>query len=180
MRAPRQGRQRNQSWGGLTFYNWDVAEGSSQKSGPELIEHANRTAGSHRINQNRFFSVRVPAPTTTHSGCTQNFTGVWNQTSRTESSPDCTSLNLDRRAEQCTPLTEVQDQWAPRSGPLEPGLPDRKSGWGAIISSHGGSFPAETCRLPPGSHPLLHLLCRATAECMSCSVLPKKSQKSFP
>ena len=95
-------------------------------------------------------------------------------------SPDCTSLNLDRRAEQCTPLTEVQDQWAPRSGPLEPGLPDRKSGWGAIISSHGGSFPAETCRLPPGSHPLLHLLCRATAECMSCSVLPKKSQKSFP
>ena len=139
MRAPRQGRQRNQSWGGLTFYNWDAAEGSSQKSGPELIEHANRTAGSHRINQNRFFSVRVPAPTTTHSGCTQNFTGIWNQTSRTESSPDCTSLNLDRRAEQCTPLTEVQDQWAPRSGPLEPGLPDRKSGWGAIISSHGGA-----------------------------------------
>lgn len=102
MRAPRQGRQRNQSWGGLTFYNWDAAEGSSQKSGPELIQHANTTAGSHRINQNRLFSVRFPAPTTTHSGCTQNFTGVWNQTSRTESSPDCTSLNLDRRAERCT------------------------------------------------------------------------------
>lgn len=165
MRAPRQGRQRNQSWGGLTFYNWDAAEGSSQKSGPELIQHANTTAGSHQINQNRLFSVRFPAPTTTHSGCTQNFTGVWNQTSRTESSPDCTSLNLDRRAEHCTPLTEVQEQWAPRrSGPLEPGLPDRKLGWGAIISSHWGLLSCRDLKtatwIPPSAPPPMQENCR--------------------
>ena len=120
--------------------------------------------------------MRFPAPTTTHSGCTQNFTGVWNQTSRTESSPDCTSLSLDRRAEQRTPLTEVQEQWAPRrSGAPEPGLPDRKS-----FPPTGGSFPAETWRLPPGSHPLLHRLRRETAEHTSHSVLPKKSQNPSP
>lgn len=125
--------------------------------------------------------MRFPAPTTTHSGCTPNFTGVWNQTSRTESSPDCTSLSLDRRAEQRTPLTEVQEQWAPRrSGALEPGLPDRKSGWGAIISSHWGLLSCRDLKtatwIPPSAPPPMQGNCR-----MYVSFSPSKEvSKSFP
>lgn len=126
--------------------------------------------------------MRFPVPTTTHGGCTQNFMGVWNQTSRTESSPDCTSLNLDRRDEQCPPLNwastgVVGSQEARFTGAR---APRQEVGGELSFPPTEGSFPAETWRLPPGSHPLFHRLCRGTAESMSHSVLPKKSQKSFP
>ena len=54
-------RETNQSWGGLTFCNWDAAEGSSRKSGPEPMEHANTMAGSHRIREESFILCEVPS-----------------------------------------------------------------------------------------------------------------------
>ena len=156
-----------------------AGEGSRVVMGEALLSQAHKPAERDNTTSTLRPSKRGIIPSLwsgqscmTHKGCTQNLKGVWNQTSRTEWPPNCSSLKLDGRDAQGNPLAEIQGkQWAPRkSGPSRASVPPSRKQEEAT-SLLGALFlqRPEEYQPPPS---LCSISLRETAGCVS--------QKSFP